>query len=75
MNGSRPVVPDSVATHREAGDPRELAQTVTEHFRRRHGRAPDGVWCAPGRVNLIVAETLGDVCEKTEMKKGRSEKK
>src|SRR4051794_6319421 len=30
---------------------------VVEAFRRRHGREPDGVFAAPGRVNLIGEHT------------------
>jgi galactokinase len=38
---------------RDPGDPSELAASVRERFEQEHGRAPDGVWVAPGRVNLI----------------------
>lgn len=34
-------------------EPAELARAVTAGFRDRFGRAPDGVWAAPGRVNVI----------------------
>jgi galactokinase len=37
----------------EAGEPETLAADVAERFRSRHGRAPSGVFAAPGRVNLI----------------------
>ncbi|MFJ3978699.1 galactokinase [Streptomyces sp. NPDC090021] len=33
------------------------AATVRREFARIHGRAPDGVWAAPGRVNLIGEHT------------------
>jgi galactokinase len=33
------------------------AARAAEHFRRIHGRAPSGVWSAPGRVNLIGEHT------------------
>jgi galactokinase len=38
---------------RDPGDPSALAASVRERFERAHGRAPDGVYVAPGRVNLI----------------------
>jgi len=38
---------------REPGDPSTLADSVAERFEAAHGRAPDGVYVAPGRVNLI----------------------
>jgi galactokinase len=31
----------------------QAARAVAEEFRGRFGRAPDGVWAAPGRVNVI----------------------
>lgn len=34
-------------------DPGEAAGQVAQRFREAFGRAPDGVWAAPGRVNLI----------------------
>lgn len=37
----------------EAGDPTRLSHELAEGFRERHARAPDGVFTAPGRVNLI----------------------
>ena len=37
----------------EPGDPTELADDVAQHFTALHGRAPLGVFVAPGRVNLI----------------------
>jgi galactokinase len=37
----------------EAGDPAELADALAARFRDLHGRAPYGVYTAPGRVNLI----------------------
>ena len=36
-----------------AGDPTEHAARVVEEFRTRFDGRPDGVWAAPGRVNLI----------------------
>ena len=36
-----------------AGDPVALAAGVADRFDAVHGRAPDGVYAAPGRVNLI----------------------
>ncbi|GAA3686019.1 galactokinase [Lentzea atacamensis] len=33
------------------------AEKAAEAFERLHGRAPDGVWSAPGRVNLIGEHT------------------
>lgn len=33
------------------------AEKAAEAFQRLHGRAPDGVWSAPGRVNLIGEHT------------------
>ncbi|SDC46315.1 galactokinase [Actinokineospora iranica] len=33
------------------------ADRAASQFRRLHGRAPDGVWSAPGRVNLIGEHT------------------
>jgi galactokinase len=33
------------------------AERLNEEFRRRFGRAPDGVWAAPGRVNLLGEHT------------------
>ena len=35
----------------------ERALAVAREFWRRHGRAPDGIFCAPGRVNLIGEHT------------------
>ena len=37
----------------EPGDPAALAEALAVGFERDHGRAPDGVYAAPGRVNLI----------------------
>jgi galactokinase len=37
----------------EPGDPSELADAVTSWFQEQHGRPPEGVFAAPGRVNLI----------------------
>ncbi len=34
-------------------DPPAMAAAVRAHFRRLHGYPPDGVWAAPGRVNVI----------------------
>jgi galactokinase len=36
-----------------AGDDTELAHGVAAAFRAAYGRDPDGVWAAPGRVNVI----------------------
>ncbi len=35
------------------GSPAEIARTLSSAFAVRHGRRPDGVYAAPGRVNLI----------------------
>jgi galactokinase len=40
----------------DAPSPQRLA-AVAASFERRHGRRPDGVWAAPGRVNLIGEHT------------------
>ncbi|MEC4571533.1 galactokinase [Streptomyces virginiae] len=37
--------------------PAAQAAAVRREFERIHGRAPDGVWAAPGRVNLIGEHT------------------
>lgn len=37
----------------EPGDPQEVARALSAAFADRHGRSPDGVYAAPGRVNLI----------------------
>ncbi|NXY96225.1 galactokinase [Streptomyces sp. BR123] len=37
--------------------PAAASAAVREGFRRIHGRDPDGVWAAPGRVNLIGEHT------------------
>ena len=37
----------------QPGDADALADAVAASFEERHGRRPDGVWVAPGRVNLI----------------------
>jgi len=37
----------------DAGDPAALAAALADRFRAVHDRDPDGVWVAPGRVNLI----------------------
>ena len=37
----------------EPGDPQEIARSLAAAFENEHGRAPDGVYAAPGRVNLI----------------------
>ncbi|GGV80770.1 galactokinase [Streptomyces griseoloalbus] len=34
-----------------------VAESVAERFRQLYGAAPDGVWAAPGRVNLIGEHT------------------
>lgn len=34
-----------------------MVAAVVDAFRRRHGRPPDGVWRAPGRVNLLGEHT------------------
>lgn len=36
-----------------AGDPQQIARNLAEQFARLHDREPFGVFCAPGRVNLI----------------------
>ena len=36
---------------------RERASAVVSEFERRFGKAPSGVWAAPGRVNLIGEHT------------------
>jgi galactokinase len=52
--------PGSRAGHR-LGEPTgrvgDQAERVVTAFRERTGRAPDGVWAAPGRVNLIGEHT------------------
>jgi galactokinase len=40
-----------------ADDSTGATQLVAADFIERHGRAPDGVWAAPGRVNLIGEHT------------------
>jgi galactokinase len=37
----------------EPGDPQEISRSLSTAFAREHGRSPDGVYAAPGRVNLI----------------------
>ena len=37
----------------EPGDPHAVAEQVATRFERLHGRPPEGVFVAPGRVNLI----------------------
>ncbi len=37
--------------------PAERADRLARTFRARVGRDPDGIWCAPGRVNLIGEHT------------------
>ena len=37
----------------EPGDPQEIARSLAAAFEKEHGRSPDGVYAAPGRVNLI----------------------
>ncbi len=44
-----PTRPDVV----EPGEPEQIAATLAAAFEDRSGRAPDGVYAAPGRVNLI----------------------
>ena len=39
------------------GSTNRLADAVSDAFVDRHGRRPDGVWAAPGRVNLIGEHT------------------
>ena len=39
--------------HVPAGDPGEISDALTTRFTALHGRAPVGVFAAPGRVNLI----------------------
>ncbi|WP_122260800.1 galactokinase [Ornithinimicrobium cerasi] len=41
----------------EPADDDTVAETLDQSFRRRFGVAPDGVWAAPGRVNLIGEHT------------------
>src|SRR3954469_7106007 len=41
----------------DAGDPATLADSLATRFTDLHGRAPDGVFAAPGRVNLIGEHT------------------
>ena len=50
---------DGVIRPREliAGDPAAMAGAVAAQFAERHGRPPDGVWRAPGRVNLMGEHT------------------
>ena len=43
--------------HIDAGDPAMLAASLATRFTDQHGRAPDGVFAAPGRVNLIGEHT------------------
>ncbi len=40
-----------------APDPAEVAAALTAQFAEAHGEPPDGVWSAPGRVNLIGEHT------------------
>ncbi|MEO7069602.1 MAG: galactokinase [Nostocoides sp.] len=40
-----------------APDPAQVAADLTGRFTSAHGVAPDGVWSAPGRVNLIGEHT------------------
>ncbi|NQX12057.1 galactokinase [Microbacteriaceae bacterium VKM Ac-2855] len=40
-----------------AGTLQSLAQRATSDFEKRYDSAPDGVWAAPGRVNLIGEHT------------------
>ena len=37
----------------EPGDPQQIAQALSTAFAAEHDRSPDGVYAAPGRVNLI----------------------
>ncbi len=45
------------APDRDAGEPAALARVVRDRFVDRHGHEPDGVWRAPGRVNVIGEHT------------------
>ena len=47
----------TTATHVTPGDPLEIADDLAGHFLAVHGRDPDGVFAAPGRVNLIGEHT------------------
>ena len=38
-------------------EPAQIVESVRTHFVERYGREPDGVWSAPGRVNLIGEHT------------------
>ena len=49
---ARPARPASVAAGRRA-----LAGRAARWFRECYGREPDGVWFAPGRVNLVGEHT------------------
>jgi galactokinase len=40
-----------------SGDPTTIGAALADAFRRQHGRDPDGVFAAPGRVNLIGEHT------------------
>jgi len=43
--------------HIDAGDPATIAASLATRFTDQYGRAPDGVFAAPGRVNLIGEHT------------------
>ncbi|SOC54216.1 galactokinase [Ornithinimicrobium cerasi] len=47
----------SILTWLEPADDDTVAETLAQSFRQRFGVAPDGVWAAPGRVNLIGEHT------------------
>jgi galactokinase len=38
-------------------EPAQVVESVRTHFAERYGREPEGVWSAPGRVNLIGEHT------------------
>ncbi|MGZ4490661.1 MAG: galactokinase [Nocardioidaceae bacterium] len=50
-------MPDMPVDRTDAGDPTALAEAVAARFLSLHGRRPQGVFAAPGRVNLIGEHT------------------
>lgn len=52
-DGRGVVTPDQVVDEVPAADPAEHLTAVADAFRRVTGAAPEGVWGAPGRVNLV----------------------